>query len=367
MENAPRNKNQKTASSAIKKSFLRRKDYIKKKTEELSILCNVKACAIIVGPDGTIETWPESRNDVQRVIEAYRNCPVDKKKREPPQELDRGGDDHSNKKQKLCVVSEGVKKTGFTDQDLLRRIDAKLCEVRKKIQSIKSNDQNSMDHTIANSKEPSFFQETASFEQSQIIDNPIWFDTQLEEIRGFEKNDQNYMDYTIASSKEPSFFQETASFGQSQIIDNSVCFDTKLEEVHGFEENDLFDWSDVFDTRSENPHLMVVGKEDNHELLATAPTPKSLDTYQDYQPSTQAVNSLIPGSESMDTFSMAYNGEFNQFAHTDLNSFISGNESVNSFTLPANQCFKPNWNWFEDSAFLADLTSWHAAPMNLWT
>ncbi|CAI9772365.1 unnamed protein product [Fraxinus pennsylvanica] len=250
MENAQRNKNQKTALKAIEKSFLKRKDCIKKKTMELSILCDVKVCAIIIGPDGTIETWPESRNDVQRVIEMYVNCPVDKKKRQRPQELDHGGDDRSNKKWKVCVVSEGVKKTGFTDKDLLRRIDAKLCHVRKKIQLIKSNDQNTMDCTI---------------------DNPI----------------------------ETSFFQETASFDQ----------------------------------RFEIPHLMVVGKEDIHELLTTAPTPKSLDpcsglthTYQDFQSSTLGVNSLTPGNELMDTFSTAYNEELNQFTPTDLNSFSPTSE-----------------------------------------
>ncbi|CAI9775209.1 unnamed protein product [Fraxinus pennsylvanica] len=117
MENVQRNKNQKTALKAIEKSFLKRKDCIKKKTMELSVLCDVKVCAIIVGPDGTVETWPESRNDVQQVIEMYVNCPVNKKKRQRPQELDLGGDDRSNKKRKVCVVFEGVKKTGFTDED----------------------------------------------------------------------------------------------------------------------------------------------------------------------------------------------------------------------------------------------------------
>ncbi|CAA2994773.1 agamous-like MADS-box AGL81 [Olea europaea subsp. europaea] len=296
MENAlPRNKNQR----AIEKSFLKRKDCIKKKSMELSVLCDVKVCAIIVGPDGRVETWPESHDDVRQVIQAYKNCPVDKKKRERPQELDHGG---SNKKQKVCAVSEGVKRTGFTDEDVLRSIDAKLCEVRKRIELIKSNDQ------------------------------------------------------------KRSFFQETASFGQSPIINNSTCFDTQ-----GFEENDLFDWCDVFNAGSENP-------QDNQELFTAAPTPTSLnpcsgltDTDQDFQSSTPTVNSLTPGCELMDTFSVANNGEFNQFAQTDLNSFISGSESVNSFTLPGNQCFKPNRDWFEDSAFLADLISWDAAPINIWT
>ncbi|CAA3027868.1 Hypothetical predicted protein [Olea europaea subsp. europaea] len=212
---------------------------------------------------------------------------------------------------------------------------------------------------------------------SKIIDNPLWLDAQLEEIREFEENDQNYMDYTIARSKEPSFFQKTASFGQNQIIDNSVLFDSQLEEIHGFEENDLFDWSAAFNTESENPHLMVVSKEDSHELLTTAPTLKSLNpcngltgTYQDFQSSTPAMNSSTPGNELVDTFSMAYNGELNQFTPPELNSFSPGSHFVNFFSLPCNldfQQFTPNWNWFEDSAFLDDMNSWCTAANNLWT
>ncbi|KAL2454187.1 MADS-box transcription factor 56-like [Abeliophyllum distichum] len=56
-------------ASAIKKSFKTRKESIKKKTMELSVLCDVNACAVIIGPDGSIETWPEDRNHVQQVIQ----------------------------------------------------------------------------------------------------------------------------------------------------------------------------------------------------------------------------------------------------------------------------------------------------------
>ncbi|CAI9775210.1 unnamed protein product [Fraxinus pennsylvanica] len=188
---------------------------------------------------------------------------------------------------------------------------------------------------------------------------------------------QNTPDCTIDNSIETSFFQETASFDQSQIIENSHWVDTQLEEIHEFEETDLFDWSDLFNTGSENPHLMVVGKEGSHELLTTAPTPKSLypcsrliDTSQDFQSSTLGVNSLTPVNELMDTFPMTYNEELNQFTPTVLNSFSPRSESVNSFTLPGNldfQRFTPNWNWFEDGAILDDLTSWHAVANNFWT
>ncbi|KAL2466758.1 MADS-box domain-containing protein [Abeliophyllum distichum] len=113
-------------ASAIKKSFKTRKESIKKKTMELSVLCDVNACAVIIGPDGSIETWPEDRNHVQQVIQQYRNCD---RKRKRTQELDHGCDDHCKKKQDVRFVSEGsVKNQGTTNQELLTVIDAKLAQ-----------------------------------------------------------------------------------------------------------------------------------------------------------------------------------------------------------------------------------------------
>ncbi|CAI9117549.1 OLC1v1018951C1 [Oldenlandia corymbosa var. corymbosa] len=53
-------------------SFKNRKDCIKKKTMELSVLCDVKACAVIIGPDGKLETWPENSSDVIELIRAFQ-------------------------------------------------------------------------------------------------------------------------------------------------------------------------------------------------------------------------------------------------------------------------------------------------------
>ncbi|KAL2540778.1 putative ovule protein [Abeliophyllum distichum] len=149
-------------ASAIKKSFKTRKESIKKKTMELSVLCDVNACAVIIGPDGSIETWPEDRNHVQQVIQQYRNCD---RKRKRTQELDHGCDDHCKKKQDVRFFSEGaVKNQGTTNQELLTVIDAKLAQVRNRIRLLKANDQGSIrdgsnEYTDSVSKEMSIFQE----------------------------------------------------------------------------------------------------------------------------------------------------------------------------------------------------------------
>ncbi|KAA8541784.1 hypothetical protein F0562_022936 [Nyssa sinensis] len=55
-----------------KVAFKKRKESVKKKTMELSILCDIKACTICVGPNGGVDTWPENPSDVIAVIEMYK-------------------------------------------------------------------------------------------------------------------------------------------------------------------------------------------------------------------------------------------------------------------------------------------------------
>ena len=54
------------------KSYEDRKKTLKKKTRELAILCDVPVCLICVDPDGTTETWPEEKERVVDVLEAYK-------------------------------------------------------------------------------------------------------------------------------------------------------------------------------------------------------------------------------------------------------------------------------------------------------
>ncbi|CAI9754413.1 unnamed protein product [Fraxinus pennsylvanica] len=128
------NKEEKSTLRAMEKSFEMQKESIKKKTKELSETCDVKACAVIIGPDGMVDTWPENRNDVQEVIKMYKNCDPESKR---TRDL-HGRDDHGKNKEIACVDSEGVKNP--TKQELLRRIDAKLAQVRNRIQILKSKD-----------------------------------------------------------------------------------------------------------------------------------------------------------------------------------------------------------------------------------
>ncbi|XAR50562.1 hypothetical protein NMG60_11004917 [Bertholletia excelsa] len=59
---------------ARKICYMKRKECIKKKTEELAVLCGINACSICFGPDGEIDTWPENPAEVKAVIGMYRQC-----------------------------------------------------------------------------------------------------------------------------------------------------------------------------------------------------------------------------------------------------------------------------------------------------
>ncbi|RAL51560.1 hypothetical protein DM860_011062 [Cuscuta australis] len=50
--------------------YEKRKSTILRKSRELSILCDVKVCVVIVSPDGAkLETWPESLEDVKAALD----------------------------------------------------------------------------------------------------------------------------------------------------------------------------------------------------------------------------------------------------------------------------------------------------------
>lgn len=52
--------------------YAARKDCIKRKTRELSILCGIAACTVIVSPNGEVDTWPENPTDVKSIIDRYK-------------------------------------------------------------------------------------------------------------------------------------------------------------------------------------------------------------------------------------------------------------------------------------------------------
>ncbi|XP_027109449.1 uncharacterized protein [Coffea arabica] len=59
-------------------SCKKRKECIKKKTMELSVLCGIKACIVVVGPSGQVETWPRNPDDVRQIIAMYKDLAAKK-------------------------------------------------------------------------------------------------------------------------------------------------------------------------------------------------------------------------------------------------------------------------------------------------
>ncbi|KAL2557007.1 uncharacterized protein Fot_01746 [Forsythia ovata] len=258
---------------------------------ELSVLCDVNACAVIIGPDGSVETWPENLNHVQHVIQLYRNCD---RKRKRTQELDHGCDDHCKKKQNVRFLSEGaVKNQGTTNQELLTVIDAKLAQVRNRIRLLKSNDQGSIrdgsnEYTDCVSKEMSIIQEKTSCDHTVV--NSLWFDTKLDEKEGFEETEQFSLWLDSFLDKQP--------------------------EIQDIQENPL-----LFD------NLVGDGEQENQEILKTTPNAFNSDSELPEIPYDQN-----PGGEFMETFVFPNDQEFKSFT-TTMNTFDSGSVFMDSSAL----------------------------------
>ncbi|KAG5554925.1 hypothetical protein RHGRI_012472 [Rhododendron griersonianum] len=62
-------KDEKARSLTYKKRMIS----IKKKTTELATLCGIEVCAIVFGPDGEIDSWPENPADARAMIGVYKD------------------------------------------------------------------------------------------------------------------------------------------------------------------------------------------------------------------------------------------------------------------------------------------------------
>ncbi|KAK6775733.1 hypothetical protein RDI58_026734 [Solanum bulbocastanum] len=60
-----------------KSTLVNRKAGLVKKISELSILCDIKACMIIYEGNNNYQIWPNDSNDVQELINPYKNQPLD--------------------------------------------------------------------------------------------------------------------------------------------------------------------------------------------------------------------------------------------------------------------------------------------------
>lgn len=111
---------------------------------ELSVLCDIKACVVFLGPNGQVETWPENPDSVREIINKYQDfsakngCMIKKVKVEEPDDDDAP---------EITMIKEGfgtkkdfIKQEPAWDDDLskasaqefLENIDQKLETMQKR-------------------------------------------------------------------------------------------------------------------------------------------------------------------------------------------------------------------------------------------
>ncbi|XP_059311238.1 agamous-like MADS-box protein AGL103 [Lycium ferocissimum] len=100
------------------KTYQVRKECIKRKTMELSTLCDIPVCTIITSPQGELQTWPESLDAVKEVLAMYTQ---NKKPEKKAKELS-----SSSEEKEKDEEEQGEK-------DILTLVESKLDAVNKRI------------------------------------------------------------------------------------------------------------------------------------------------------------------------------------------------------------------------------------------
>ncbi|KAK3013057.1 hypothetical protein RJ639_009657 [Escallonia herrerae] len=101
---------------------------------QLATLCDVKACTVIFGPDGGVETWPEDPSRVKSVIDMLKDCSAKKGlgyRKAAITEV---------KKETGAAKTESSEK-GFSDWEvslIKNMVDAKLEAVTKRLEVLQS-------------------------------------------------------------------------------------------------------------------------------------------------------------------------------------------------------------------------------------
>ncbi|KAK1422894.1 hypothetical protein QVD17_18183 [Tagetes erecta] len=97
---------------ARKTSFMKRKESLKKKLHELSVLCNIEACSILYSPFASQpEVWPDNTNVVHNVLREFMNkSPIEKSKHMVNQD--------SYIKERMNKVKEQINKQIMVNREL---------------------------------------------------------------------------------------------------------------------------------------------------------------------------------------------------------------------------------------------------------
>ncbi|KFK39215.1 hypothetical protein AALP_AA3G214200 [Arabis alpina] len=111
----------KKASSTKTSSLAKREDTVFKKANELSILCGIEVCVIFYGSNGKLRTWPENREEVQKIARRYSELSLTKRRKgsvDLVEFLEKiNSDDSKDKKKKRKVMRVASSNHKFSDWD----------------------------------------------------------------------------------------------------------------------------------------------------------------------------------------------------------------------------------------------------------
>nr|WQI83112.1 MADS-box transcription factor [Spirodela polyrhiza] len=163
-------------------TFMKRRAVIKKKAMELGKLCDIVTLLVCFGPRGQLETWPEDRQEVRRIIEHYASLnPDDCIKRR--YDLTTFFEAHLKRLQ----AEINRERNAWLDalpaadslEDLLRSLDAKLAAIGEKICRVELEDK---DESRGNEMEACWGQHLQALEAAPSADivplNAIFVDPQ---------------------------------------------------------------------------------------------------------------------------------------------------------------------------------------------
>ncbi|KAA8541785.1 hypothetical protein F0562_022937 [Nyssa sinensis] len=170
---------------ARKVSFKKRKESLKKKTMELSILCDIKACTVCLGPNGEVDTWPENPSDVKAVIEMYKEKDHQGQIRQKVQLSDVLDDKVQKAEKQIDAMKKECFKKVIPDWDeclldglsmeslleLMSRFDSRMEAVNSRIEFLKSTRE---EKNGDQGKEIAVFDKDFGSVSNQLAD--CWFD-----------------------------------------------------------------------------------------------------------------------------------------------------------------------------------------------